>query len=174
MKKVILAAAFIVTSLVGYGAAGPYLTISDIKTGLVEGDSKKVSTNVDFTTLRKNLKDQFSAAMSKNTTPGSKVDSLEGMANSMMSKMIDGMLDKLVTPEGLITMMEGKKKLLSKDDAQQVKKDDLFKDATFTYDSISKFSIRVTNEKGQEARFILKHDGLSWRLVNIEIPIATS
>ncbi|MDQ6967343.1 MAG: DUF2939 domain-containing protein [Mariprofundaceae bacterium] len=174
MKKVILVAGLIVVSIVGYGAAGPYLTISEIKTGLVEEDSEKVSKNVDFPTLRKNLKEQFSASMSKNSTPGKKDGSLEGLGNMMMTQLIDRLLDQLMTDRGLAAMMEGKKKDLSKPDTQQIKKDDLFKHAKFTYDSISKFSIWVTNEEGQEARFILTRDGLSWRLVNIEIPITSS
>ena len=51
------------------------------------------------------------------------------------------------------------------------KKDNLFKNARFSYDSMSKFSIWVPNDKGEEARFVLKREGFSWKLVNLVIPM---
>ncbi|MGD0946617.1 MAG: TPM domain-containing protein [Candidatus Binatia bacterium] len=46
---------------------------------------------------------------------------------------------------------------------------ELFKGASYSFDSASKFSIRVPGEQGQEIRFVLTRDGLAWKLTNIVI-----
>ena len=66
MKKGVWAIGLILLAIVGYVAAGPYLTISEIKTAVVEQDSEKLSNNIEFPTLRQNLKDQLNAVMMKN------------------------------------------------------------------------------------------------------------
>ena len=47
----------------GYVAAGPLITISQIKSGIEEQDSEKLSDNIDFPVLRQNMKDQFNAVI---------------------------------------------------------------------------------------------------------------
>jgi hypothetical protein len=66
MKKIIWVAGVILALVVGYVAAGPYLTVSAIKTGIVENDSEKLSENIEFPTLRQNMKEQLNTKMMKN------------------------------------------------------------------------------------------------------------
>lgn len=174
MKKIILLAGVIILLVVGYVAAGPYLTVSAIKTGIVEKDSEKLSENIDFKALRQNLKDQLNVEILKNAATGMKGNPFAALAAGFATKMVDGMVDSFVTPSGLASVMEGKKlhKNQGKNntDSSALKKDELFKNASFSYDSISKFSIYVPDQDGKETRFILKRDGLSWKLVNIMLP----
>ena len=173
MKKAIQIAGIILMFVVGYVAAGPYLTISAIKTAIVEKDSEKLSENIDFPTLRQNMKDQLNAAMMKKAATEIKNNPFTVLAVGLAAKMVDGMIDSFVTPGGLAAFMEGKKP--SDNGAggrvsEQPKREDLFKNARFSYDSMSQFSIWVSNDKGKEVRFILKRDGFNWKLVNIVIP----
>lgn len=173
MKKSIWIVGVVLVLVVGYVAAGPYLTVSAIKTGIVENDSEKLSENIDFQTLRQNMKDQLNAAMMKNAAIEMKDNPFAALAVGFATKMVDGIVDSFVTPSGLTSLMEGKKpnKGETGGNSSSPKKDDLFKNARFSYDSVSKFSIWVPNDKGEEVRFVLKRDGLSWKLVNIVIPM---
>jgi hypothetical protein len=43
--------------------------------------------------------------------------------------------------------------------------------ARYSYDSLRQFSVWLPDDKGQETRFVLQRDGVSWRLVNLVLPI---
>lgn len=173
MKKIAWIAGIILALVVGYVAAGPYLTVSAIKAGIIEQDSEKLSENIEFPTLRQNLKDQLNTVMMKNAATELKDNPFAALAAGLATKMVDGIVDSFATPSGLAALMEGKKP--SQNDGTESealpKKDDLFKNARFIYDSIKQFSIWVPNNRGEEARFVLQRDGLSWKLVNLIIPV---
>ena len=166
-------AGLIISLIVGYGAAGPHLTISAIKTAIVEQDSEKLSENIDFPTLRQNMKDQFNAAMMKNVVTELEGNPFAALAVGFATKMVDGFVDSFVTPSGLSTLMEGKKPSENGGRGSKVPpdRDSLFKNARYSYDSTSKFSAWVPNDEGEEARFVFRRDGLTWKLANIVIPI---
>ncbi len=155
----------------GIVAAGPYWTVSAIKTGIVEKDFEKLSENIEFPTLRQNIKEQFNAAMMKNAAAELKDNPFAALAAGLATKMIDGIVDSFVTPSGLAALMEGKEPSKGENNGNipPLKKDNLFKNARFSYDSTSKFSIWVPHDNGEEVRFVLKRDGLSWKLVNLVI-----
>lgn len=173
MKKFVWIVGAILVLVVCYVAAGPYLTVSAIKTGIAENDSEKLSENIEFPTLRQNMKEQFNAAMLKNTATEMGDNPFAVLATGFATKMVDGLVDSFVTPSGLAALMEGKKPSKSESDVktQPQKKDDLLKNARYSYDSMSKFSVWVPNDNGEEARFVLKRDGFSWKLVNLVIPM---
>ncbi|MCI5218995.1 MAG: DUF2939 domain-containing protein [Candidatus Electrothrix sp. LOE2] len=173
MKKIVWVAGVVLVLIVGYVAAGPYLTVSAIKTGIVEKDSEKLSENIEFPTLRQNMKEQLNATMMKNAATELKDNPFAALAAGFATKMVDGIVDSFITPSGLAALMEGKKPSQGKnsDNTTQPKKDDLFKNARYSYDSMSKFSIWVPNDKGGEARFVLNRGGISWKLVNLVIPM---
>lgn len=172
MKKTVLVVGLAIAMVVGYIAAGPYLTVSAIKTGTVEQDSEKLSENIDFPTLRQNLKDQLNLAMMKSIGEELNDNPFMALAAGFASTMVDGIVDSFVTPSGLAAMMGGKKPSGNgtMESANPPREDELFKNARFSYDSISKFSIWVPNDNGQEIRFVLKRDVLSWKLINLVIP----
>jgi hypothetical protein len=175
MKKNIWIAGIVLALVVGYVAAGPYLTISAIKTGIVENDSEKLSENIEFPTLRQNMKEQFNAVMMKNAVTEMEDNPFAALAAGLATQMVDGIVDSFITPSGLAALMEGEKPnegvAISDTATPPPEKDELFKNARFSYDSMSKFSIWVPNDKGEEVRFVLKRVGFSWKLVNLVIPM---
>ena len=170
MKKVIVAIVCLVVLLGGYAVAGPYMTLSAIKTGLVDQDTEKLSENIDFPVLRENLREQFMAAAMKKSGNELEGNPFAGLAAGFAAKMVDGLLDTMVTPSGLASLMEGKKSKEGESDGP-VDRDKIFADAKLGYDSLDTFSVRVPNEKGEELRLILKRQGLSWKLANVVIPL---
>ncbi len=158
--------------LIGYVALGPLITVYGIKTGIAEEDTKRLDNNIDFPLLRQNLKDQIGGAINKNTNGKSADNPLAAFAAGFAGKMADRVVDSFVTPSGLAAIMSGQKtdKEKSDDKEDKPKKEKLFKDAKFSYDSLSQFSAKMINEKGKEVQFIFQRQGLSWKLVNIILP----
>ena len=173
MKKALWAIGLLLVLVVGYVAAGPYLTVWAIKTAIVEQDSEKLSENIEFSTLRQNLKDQLNAEMMKSVVTELKGNPFAALAAAFVPEIVDGFVDSFVTPSGLAALMEGKKPSKNENEGNTAppKKDSLFKNARYSYDSTSKCSIWVPDDKGKEARFVLQRNGLSWKLINIVIPI---
>ncbi|SEI70702.1 Protein of unknown function [Allopseudospirillum japonicum] len=173
MKKIIVSLAMLVALFIGYLAAGPYITVAAIKTGIAENDAEKMSENIEFPTLRQNIKEQLNASMMKKSGVAMQDNPFAALAVGLAAQVVDGMVDSFVTPSGLAAIMEGKqpvKDAPSRDQTPPPEKDDLFKNARFSYDSSSQFSVWVPNEQGKETRFILERRGLSWKLVNLILP----
>jgi len=184
MKKAVALVALLAVAIVGYVAAGPHLTLHQIKRAIKEQDSEKLAQNIDFPILRQNVKEQLNVIIMKQTFSQMGENPFAALALDFVSKLIDGMVDSFVTPPGLANLMEGKKPQQEATTegseaipAQSIdEKRELFKDARYTYDSTSKFSVWVTvneGEKitGEKIRFVLTRDGLKWKLSNIVIPI---
>ena len=178
MKKVILIISLLLVSAIAYLAAGPFLTLRAIGSGLVEPDSDVLAANIDFPALRQNFKEQINAQMMNKAASGLKGNPLNTLAMGVATRMTDRLVDSLVTPAGLIGIIEGKNRMenaLISPEEQAARKADrrekLFKNARMGYDSINRFSVWVRNERGGEVRLILARHGLSWKLVNLIAPL---
>ena len=177
MKKALWIIGFAIIVSIGFVAATPFFTVSNIKTSIVEQDSEKLSENVDFLIFRQNLKKQFNTAMMKNVGRELSNNILSTIAAGFATNMVDGVVDSFVTPSGLAMLMEGKKPSLSRSrrrnpsNTDQANRDDVFKNARYSYDSFNRFSIYVPTDTGEEIRFILQREGLSWKMVDMIVPI---
>lgn len=177
MKKAVWIIGFVIIVAIGFVAASPFFTIANIKTAIVEQDSEKFSDNIDFPIFRQNLKNRFNRAMMENIGEEIRGNPLAAIAAGFATKMADGVVDSFVTPNGLARLMEGKKPSISRSRRNSAanknppKRDDLFKNARYAYDSLNKFSIWVPTDMGDEIRFILQRDGFSWKLVDLVVPI---
>ena len=174
MKKVILIVCLLLVSAMAYLAADPFLTLRAIGSGLVEQDSEVLAANIDFPALRQNFKEQINTQMMNKAASGLKGNPLSALAMGVATHMTDRLVDSLVTPAGLIGIIEGKNRMenvLISPEEQAARKEKLFKNARMGYDSINRFSVWVHNERGGEVRLILARDGLSWKLVNLIAPL---
>ncbi len=180
MKKVILIIGVIVALLVGYVAAGPYLTLASIKKDISEENTEQLPNNIDFVALRQNIKGQVNHNIMKDAAPELQNNILALVAGKFATKMVDGVVDSILTPNGLAALMEGKQ--LYKEQKQGIngnnntnvpspEKKDLLESATFSYDSLNQFSVHIPNDSGKEVQLMLKREGLSWKLVNIKLPL---
>lgn len=157
-----------------YVVAGPYLTVSKIKTSIVEQDAEKLAENIKFPELRMNIKEQLNATIIKESSTKSESNLFTTLAVTFATTVVDKFVDSFITPSGLSALMEGERHIdnpRNKEESGKIDNEKLFENARYVYESLNKFSIWVPNYKGEETRFILKRDGIEWRLVNIEIPI---
>lgn len=176
MKKILTLAVLVVTALVAFIAAGPFITLHQIKAGVEQRDAAKLSEHIDFPALRLNLKSQFTAKIMKKAPSPFQDTPIASWVMDLGSKLVDSMVDTYVTPSGLASMMEGRQpKLLPLGGDAPPKpgeqKPPLLKDARRGFDSPNEFSVRVDANNGGEIRFVLSRVGLVWKLSNIVLPV---
>ena len=158
-----------------YLAAGPFITMNSIRNAVESGDSEQLSEDIDFVSVRRNLKEQFSAAMAANATDELSDNPFAAMALAFSDKLIEGMLDTFVTPSGIASLISGSNPL-KEDDSDRTEIDpkqqlaELWDKSSFGFDATDRFSIWVTNDEGEEVRVVMRRQGLKWRLTNILIP----
>ena len=173
MNKIIisLSVVVVVIVLIGYVIAGPHLAINDIKEAIEQGDSDQLSDNIDFPVLRVNFKEQFNANMMKEAAADLKDNPFGLLAAGLMTSMADTMVDAFITPSGLAAIMKGNRPGIGQEDPiSDTESREVFKDAQYTYDGLSSFSAWVPDDSGQETRFVLTREFLSWKLTNIIFP----
>lgn len=179
MKKLVWLLLVMVLGVGGYAMAGPYLTLQQIKVGVDEKDSEKLSANIDFPVLRQNLKDQLNAYMMRQAATELEDNPFGALAVTIVSQLVEGMVDSMITPAGLASLMEGKKPQQGGETAPAPAPDsgeapderDFFGNARYGFDSASEFSVWVPNDKGEELQFVLTRQNLTWKLSNIVIPL---
>ena len=172
MKKALVAVVIFVASGVGYVAAGPFITINDIRSTIKQGDSEALSSSVDFPVLRSNLKEQLNALMMKELASQIDDNPFAALGMAVAAKLTDGIVDTLVTPYGLARLMSGERPSRSgeKPTASEPPGGKLLRDVRYRYDSVSKFSAWVKKDQGGEICFVFSRDGISWKLSNIILP----
>lgn len=159
---------------ISYIAISPLLVVNQIKVGIEEKNSELLSKNIDFPILRENIKEQLNAAMMAKVTSEMENNPFGVLAAGLASKMADGIIDSFITPSGLSSLMQGKEPSKSPVETPSSSslnnEEELFQDARYSYDSINRFSVWVLNENDEEIGFILRRNGVEWKLVNIIIP----
>jgi hypothetical protein len=160
--------AFVLIGLFCIVVFGPFFTIHQIRSGIKENDTEKISDNVNFEQLHQNLKDQLSVqTLEEMQTPRSGASKLGlGLSTLFMGAMVD----KMVTPGGLVMMMNGKQTGLGIAAPAVAPGTDPFSNVRYSFDSINRFSAYVPDKKGKEIRFVLSRDWLNWRVTNIVLP----
>lgn len=107
MKKMLALGVLLSLGLLGYGAAGPYLTIHQIKTAVRQQDAAALAEQVDFAALRANIKAQLNArALGGRLDAAAGGESMAGLLQGLASKLLDGIVDSLITPDGVIHLIE--------------------------------------------------------------------
>jgi hypothetical protein len=178
LKKTIVIIAVLTILVIGYVAVGPFITFHQIRNAIDQQDLEKLSENVDFPTLRQNLKEQLNAVVMKETVSDMRDNPFGGLALALLPRLIDSIVDSYVTPSGLASFMEGR--VPNEHANQEVEssraesasgKQGPFHKARYSYDSISKFSVWLAGDNGGQIRLVLTRDILNWKLTNIVAPI---
>ncbi|PQA47452.1 DUF2939 domain-containing protein, partial [Amnimonas aquatica] len=107
MKKGIWAVVGVLVLVIGYVVAGPFLTIHQIKGALKERDKEALAERVDFPVLRTNLKEQFNERLMDEMSSSQHADGFAAFGMMLASKLVDVMVDAMVTPSGIARLMSG-------------------------------------------------------------------
>lgn len=160
MKRIIQISLALAAIITAYIAAGPYLTLNNIKASLIENNPAKLAENIDFPLLRQNLKEQINAAMLTNASEDTE-NPFALLAAGLVTVMTEKLVEGLITPNGMAAAF-GKENANSKDE--------LFQDAKIDFESISVVSILIPGENNIETRMILQREGITWKLTNVILP----
>lgn len=166
--------ALLVAAAGAYDYFSPHIALRAVKTAVQEDDVAALEELVDFPHLRENLKGQFNSLMLRETSELK--DSLVGiLALGLVSKLVDRMVDEFVTPEGLAKLAQGDRpqpNTSRPDRASHASSssEGLFADARLTRDSLNRFSVWVSDEKGTGTQFVFRRYGLRWKLTSILLP----
>jgi hypothetical protein len=128
----------------------PYITVRHIRASIARHDANALSRDIDFPTLRANLKKQLHF-LAMNESLRSNVKTLDFL--SLREAVLAGLVDAYVNPTGIDRLPAATQDLF------------LLDCASCAYDSLSQFS--VTIKKADDAKLILTRSGLRWRVTNL-------
>lgn len=163
MKKIVIALIIMIPLYVGIG---PFLTLNGIKNSIEDNNSESLGDYVDFPVLRQNIKDQINAKMANEV-----VDEPDNVfmvaAAGLASMFADKLLDAYVTPSGIANLLSGR---AEKSTESNEINPDLLENASFSFNTISRFSVKIQGENNVEIKATLRRYGLEWKLTNIQLP----
>jgi len=187
VKKVV--SIVVVAALAGvlFFAASPYWALAGLRGAIDRADSASLEERVDFPALRESLAAEINAELL-----GASTDELDGnpfgaLALGLASKLVDGVIDSVVTPAGLARIARGDSRPVEVDRRNDPgsdrrpsqtdtepppspKESDLFAGSRLEHETLDRFSVWVPNDRGDEARFVFRRRGISWVLTGIELP----
>ncbi|WP_458525600.1 DUF2939 domain-containing protein [Onishia taeanensis] len=165
----------------GYAIGSPYLTSYQIKTAANERDGEALAEHVDFPVLRQNLKDQFNLILAQEMEKQVSEDNPFGALGAAFgSMMTDKMVDAYVTPAALAAKLNGRSEPAQQPEGGNESKPDTstdtdagenpFRDVQMSYQEWDVFHVVVRNEDAEPLTFVLRRQGIGWKLTNIQLP----
>ncbi|WP_027357690.1 DUF2939 domain-containing protein [Desulforegula conservatrix] len=174
-KAIVLNILFLITCLVVYIVACPFLTVNNLKKAVEQQDTAEMANYIDYDSLRESLKKQFDDKILQSKTKAG--DPTASLAEAYVSKLTEPMLDEAVTPEGIFKMMTGYKQFKNKKvdptlaevgGGEQKALSGILMEARSNYDSLNEFSMVISTEKDNETRIVMKRYGIfSWKVGEI-------
>tara|TARA_B100000749_G_C18393977_1_gene451587 strand:+ start:61 stop:819 length:759 start_codon:yes stop_codon:yes gene_type:complete len=191
-KLVYVAGAALIAGL-GYVAASPFLVVHSIQSAVERRDADALSSHVDYPAFRQNMKDQVNARIMADVATELEGNAFAAFGAAIASKLVDSVVDAVVTPAGIARMMQGEKPTtavikaggsggempstegpqgsgLPPEPPQPAKKP--FEDASMGYQSLNRFAVTFTDDSGEEVSFIFYRHGLAdWLLTDMTLPL---
>lgn len=151
--------------------ASPYWQLRQLRAAVERHDADAVSAHVDFPALRDSVKGQLMASVSRDLAAQESTNPLVGLGKSMALAFLNPMVDALVSPAGVIAMMENGKVNLARrrsaDDAQPQRDEHGKPEYAAAYRGWDKFALTW---KGSEGGLVFTRHGLwGWKLSGIEL-----
>lgn len=177
MKRGMWLVIAVVVALVAYAAAGPYLTVSAIRTAVQQQDAGALSRQVDFPAVRASLKAQLRDRLARRAGIDAQDGPLARFGLGLAGGVVGGAVDTMVTPTGLGALMEGRKVwdrasgLPPPSDDTESQRPRPFADAVYRYESPSRFTITSLDEDRLPMTFVLTRRGLMWKLSDVKLPL---
>ena len=181
MKRWIALVVAVLIAIAAYVGAGPYLTVRAIRTAVKEQDTAALAKQIDFPTLRASLKAQLLDAMVREAGADVQSNAIGAFALTMATGMVNGAVDTMVNPVGLAAVMEGRRLWRNTRDSfdrpqtdangEPLPEPEPLHDARYRYESLSRFTATIEDDSGKPIVFVLRRQGLQWKLVDIRLPM---
>jgi hypothetical protein len=147
--------------------ASPYFAIAGLRNALIQNDTSELEERVDFPRLRENVKMQMSTFMMAGMKEQLKDNPFAALGLALATKLTDVMVDSMVTPAGMLTLMD-----LKTDGASETSGFALMTSSEFAIrrDGLDGFELQTAKDGDQMPTFRFKRDGIGWRLVGLQMP----
>ena len=94
------------------------------------------------------------------------------------SGVAGGMVDTMVTPAGIGALLEGRTIWhrasgggVTDNTYENAPPPDRLREASYGFESLSRFTATVEDEDGDPLTFVLSREGLHWKLTDIRLPL---
>jgi hypothetical protein len=172
-SKILAAIGLVLFAISIYIAASPYITVYQMKSAAERHDGEALSEHIEFPSVRQSLKDQMNAMIMKEMAKDEMKDNpFAALGAAFGGFMVDKMVEAYVTPTGITGLMAGEQpKLTEGGESTGSSARKPLSDASMSYESLNKFVVKVKGDNGEEARFVLRRRGISWKLTEIIMPL---
>lgn len=174
MKKTSILIAGLLVLIAGYLYASPYLALNSIKNAAQARDAEKLSSYIDFPSVKQGVKEQIKAKFATEMIANENSDGFEALGSMLATAMIDPLVDGLITPEGIAAIMSEKQDQDSTEAASTQEESNESNNLEYEtgYDSFSDFHVNINNaESDKTVKVMLHRDGLSWKITDIDFPL---
>jgi Protein of unknown function (DUF2939) len=165
-KRIIVAVGIGVTAIVGGGVYFlPYQTLINLKTATANRDADALAEEIDFPSLRTNIKAQVKKQIAKlEPSTVAPLDRPRAMEN------VDLRVDKIFTPAGLDQLMQDKIPDV-KIDTSTLEQDIAGSEINMGYESPDRFVVHIQDkvDRAKQVSLVLKRNGLAWKLSDVNI-----
>lgn len=173
-KWLLAIAALILSALLAFVVAGPWLAINGIRNVVASGNYGELWRFVDFDQLRENVRPQLQESIARGIVERAGTGSTSTALTSVTDLISRPAIDAMVSPLGVATLLRGSvlvRQASGEQDADgKVRAPDPLKDAKARYVSPSLFTATVQNAEGKPVVFEFRRTGLAWKLTGIDLP----
>lgn len=160
--------------LIGAYVASPYVAVHNFANIAKSGDIDQIDAAVDFPRVRESLKAQFNASIATKmqTDPAMRDNPFAGLGMLMAPAMIDRMVDAVITPEGIASMVRAGK--VERGGAPAAAPSNADVKVTTSYVTLDRFKMTITNKAATStpiAMMFERHGLLGWKLIRVELPM---
>lgn len=172
VRIIVVSVVAVLVLLLGYSVATPYITVAQMQSAVEARDGAELATHVDFVAVRQSLYTQLTALLSEQMDQTSQDDVMGLFGAAFGNKMIELLLDVIVTPQGLIAVISGDSMVDVLDqDTTGAAPNTADISVSMGYRSFDTFGVTITNQDTfNETTLILRRQGLTWRVSEILLP----
>jgi hypothetical protein len=172
MRKKFFIFAVLALAFMGFLIASPFIAVSQMKRAIIDRDSKSLCERIDFQSLRKNLKNQFTPKLLQMRTTNSDNNFHAPIPLTFAFAFIDGLVEVLVTPAGVAALLEQGELF---EDVPELEKTfrtftQMSNKSRFSFNSVSSFSLHILNANEEKIEFSFQRNGFHWKLTNVIVP----
>ena len=177
MKKLLALALLALLAVAAFAAAGPFLTARSISQAVERGDMISLQRDVDFPLVRSSIRAQLEDYLARKMGDPATDDRLKALGRQVTSTMTSGVVDALATPAGIGAILQGRSVVrramgYPPEHGQPAEaRFNPLRDASYRYESASRFTATVQNADGVPIVFVFTRDGLRWRVTDVRLPV---
>ncbi len=146
----------------------PYYVLDNLKRAIANRNPDALAQEIDFPSLRMSIKENIHAlAVAKLTAD---LSAPQAQTAATVAKIVDPLVERLVTPEGLGDVMQDKVQ------GAKIDLDDLDRklaaaQVRMGYESFDRFVVHIVDkvDRDRVVSFVLQRYGLTWKLSGIDI-----